>query len=140
MAICSFAIAHHLHSIRQNRTTPSWIRQLSDASVHPSWLDNIRDSVVGDCTIERVGVLIDAYEGWDWMSYVPFMAKNHAPVWFYWGQHCDRPVQNGAIEKYRPTWANIISARSMFLLHGHTMPRSERAKEAPKPQPGSHQL
>src|SRR4051794_32435205 len=56
MAVCSFTIAHHLHSIRQNRMTPSWIRQLSDTSVHPSWLDNIKDSIVGDFTIERVGI------------------------------------------------------------------------------------
>lgn len=136
MAMCSFAIANNLEAHEFASSMPKWLIELASQNVNQQYLQLIRTSIIGDFSIERVGVVLDPFK-WDCREQINRMVRGNVPVWIYWGQKWKDGV--GALGDCLPPNENQVrEAQKKFFQPTH--PQVEHVNDAPEPQKGSRQL
>ena len=86
MALCSAAIASHLHRDLDPLTdNPKWAQTLIEKGVHPEWVTSLRQSAVADFSPgKRVGIIVHM-DRCQFLDCIPDMIRANVPVWLYWG-------------------------------------------------------
>lgn len=105
MTICSFAIAMTQQFATDN---PPWARRLTDQGIHPSFIDELKNSQVADFSVNsRVGVFIRS--DWDFQPYIDRFVSANVPVWLVWSKPTS--FTHHRMIPYRPTEAQVAGAR-----------------------------
>ena len=113
IAACSFAIANNIYGPDDEFPVPSWFHYFTDKGVHPQYLHNIQNSIIGDFTLDRAGVLIDPYS-WKWKQ-LPALLRTRVPIWIHWGEKWDEETLDPELAlRCRPSQAEVSEARNSF--------------------------
>ena len=129
IAACSFAIANNIDGPDGDLPVPSWFHDLTDKGVHPQYLHNIQNSIIGDFTLDRAGVLIDPYS-WKWKGQLSALIRARVPIWIHWGEKWDGETLDPELAlRCRPSQAEVSEARSSF----GRPPTPEYVEVAPQP-------
>ena len=106
----SWAISLHRPPV-SSYEPPQWATKLSrHFRLHAEFAQQLADSMLGDFTVQRVGVIIDA-EKCEWLYLVPYLLFARVPVWVYWGELGKAfEVKHHAIKDFLPTDRDIHDA------------------------------